>query len=174
MTIFNAEVVANIVMHVVLIASMIGIFYFTYVPVVEKDVVVREVNEVMDSIADDIHDFIPKASLDAFKPWVDKYVQVPDLHKQDAEAKAKNKALLYKAAKYLGILVGVGVEIVVGIWYFYGFDMKNLFIKNGILLVVVGVTYFVFVTFVIKNYRSTDPNFVKRSIVETLQKFING
>ena len=171
MAIFSANGIANITMHVSLIALMIGIFYFTYVPVVEKQVVKREVGDVMDSIANDIHSLIPKEDLNALKPIIDQYIQAPNMRKQDAEAAAKNKALMFKAAKYLGILLAVSAVVVLGIWYFYGLDMTDLLITNGILLVVVGITYFTFVTFVIKNYRSTDPNFVKRAIVQTLLDF---
>lgn len=158
-------------MHISLIALLIGVFYFTYVPIVEREVVIREVDEVMDSIAHDIHTFIPQKDLQFLKPMIDKYIKAPDMKTQDAEAAAKNKALLFKAAKYLGILILVTAMIVLFLWYFYQIDMTQILITNGILLVVVGITYFIFVTFVIKNYRSVDPNFVKRAIVHTMKAF---
>lgn len=166
-----ASTAANIVMHVTLIALMIGIFYFTYVPVVEKQVVVREVGEVMDSIARDIHVLVPKDVLAKLKPLVDEYVKAPDMKKQDEEAAAKNRALMEKAAMYLGVLLAVGVVVVLGLWYFFGIDVMHLLISNAVLLIVAGATYFSFVTFVIKNYRSADPNYVKRAIVKTLREF---
>ncbi len=39
MAVFSADGIANIILHVSLIALMIGIFSFTYVPVVAKQVV---------------------------------------------------------------------------------------------------------------------------------------
>lgn len=166
------DVVANIVMHVTSIALMIGIFYFTYVPVIEKEVVEREVSEVMDSIARDIHVLVPKDVLAALKPLVDEYVNAPNMKKQDEEAAAKNRALMERAAIYLAVLLVVGIVVVLGLWYFFGIsDMTHLLISNGVLLVVVGITYFSFVTLVIKNYRSADPNYIKRAIVKVLQDF---
>ena len=171
MAVFSADGIANIILHVSLIALMIGIFYFTYVPVVAKQVVKREVADVMDSIARDIHTIVPKKDLAPLKSVVDKYLQPPDMKKQDAEAAAKNKALMLKAAKYLGILLAASGVLVAGLWYFFKVDLSHLLIVNTIMIVVVGITYFTFVTLVIKNYRSVDPNFVKLAIVRTLRTF---
>ncbi len=174
MAIVDPEWIANIIMHVTLIALLIGAFYFTYIPVVEKSVVKREVSDVMDSIANDIHTVIPKDDLAFLKPLVEKYVKAPDMRKQDEEAAAHNRSLMFNAAKYLGILTAVSVAAIFGLWYFFDVDMGHLFVTNGILLVVVAVTYFVFTTLVIKNYRSADPNFVKLALVKTMKKFTSS
>lgn len=171
MTILSPYGIANIIAHVTLIAVLIGIFYFTYVPVVEKEVVKREVDEVMTSIADDIHDFIPKKDLQFLKPLIDKYVQAPNMEKEDKEAASQNRAIMFKAMKYLGLFLGVSSVVVLGIWKFFGIDLSQMLVTNAFLLVAVGITYFFFVTVVIKNYRSADPNFIKKRIVQTLKTF---
>jgi len=153
---------ANVVLTVALTAVVVGIFYFTYIPYVSKQVVIGSVNSVMDSITADIHTVLPKGQLDFSK------VETPDMSQQDKDARDNNATLRNKAVRYLGMLLGASVVLVLVLWAFGRFNLWRLLGENAVGTVVVAITYFVFVSLLIRNYRSVDPNTVKSSILDAM------
>jgi hypothetical protein len=101
---------ANIIINIALISSLIAFFYFTYVPIVERSVVKREVNDIMDSISKDVHDIVPKENLKVYKPVVVKNLKAPDMRSEDEKAKQKNSAIRSEAIKYMGIFLATEEE----------------------------------------------------------------
>lgn len=167
-----AKETANVVTSVALTAIMIGIFYFTYIPVVSKKVTVQAVDDVMNSIKRDVHVAIPASELQKISQGL-QALTPPDMSKQDKDAKDNNTALRRNAAKYLGILATGAAITVMALWFGSGFNFSLLKLggHNMLGLVVVTVTYFVFVTLLIRNYKVVDPNVVKKAIVQTLRTY---
>jgi hypothetical protein len=173
------EAIFNVILHVLLMAVAIALFYFVYVPSVEKHVVGTTVDHVMDSIADDVHDAVSKEELDAFVlPLVGKYL-VPDkaaLAAADTKAAAHNAQIRSQALKAISLFAAVCVLILLFMVYRYhgSINFGHVIMENAIVIGTVMFTYFLFVRLVIQNYETVDPNMIKKTIVETVKQFATG
>ncbi len=85
-----------------------------------------------------------------------------------------NKSVLFKAvgANIAFLIVVAGI-----IYYLYDksdktFTIKDILIKNAIILIFVGLTEFTFLKFFGSKYLSLDPNIVKRTIVQNIKDII--
>lgn len=163
--------IANIILNITLISVVIGLFYFTYVPVIEKQIVVSEVDEVMNDIEQDIKNIIPESDLKEIGEIIKPLLKKPDMTKEDEKAKENNQKLINKAIFYLSIFTAIGIGITIWMIYYFNLDWKRLLKENFITLVAVAITYFTFLTFVIRNFRGADPNVVKKSIVDAFKDF---
>lgn len=153
---------ASVLLTVAFTAVVVGVFYFTYIPMVSRKVVVESVDRVMDSIAEDIHTVVPKVDLGT--------TQMPDMSEEDEEARKTNAALKNRAIRYLGTLVGVVALLVLLLWTVGRFNLLAVLGETAVGTVAVAATYFVFVSLLIRNFRAVDPNAVKKTIAESLAK----
>jgi hypothetical protein len=173
--------VSNVLLHVVLLATFVSVFFFTWGSRVEKEVVKKQTNAVVDSFSQDIKLFVPADQLAQWKPYLDQFLVPPDMAEQDKEAADKNKALLVKTAKIIGLVDGVAILLIIILWIVgmkaaggkYQFSMTNLLKENAVILLFVAITEFAFVSLVAGNYKSADPNLVKLAIVQSLQNYAN-
>lgn len=174
---FENETIATIILNVVLISTFIGIFFFTYAAKVEEEIVIDQVNIIVDDFTGDISSLVSPETLRLSKPFILNALtlspeQISKLSVNDAASADHNKKLKIKAAIALGIILIVGLA---GVFYIWSknkdFDLKKLFIANGIILFFVGLTEFAFLTVIAKNYRTADSNFVKKVIVENIKNF---
>ena len=163
----KAEYIANIILHVVLISVFIGVFFFTYATFIEERIVVSQVNYLIDDFADEI-EVLPKTYKTVLNTVISN-IDKPDMSVQDAQVKENNKALLNKVIIILSVSLVIGISSVYYLSRNYDFSFKELLYKNLIGLVFVGLTEFVFLTFIATSFRSADPNYVKRKILETLR-----
>lgn len=172
----SKEDVFNIVLHVMIMTVAIAFFYFAYVPSVELRVVNKSVDSVMQSIADDVHDAVPKSTLDAISPIADQYLKDRDMTKEDADARKHNEEVRASAVKFVAIVVGVCLAVLayVGWTGRNEIPFREVFMENAIVVSATMLVYFLFVTFVAQNYETADPNVVKKTIVSSLKKFVEG
>ena len=173
MTLLSPQGISSVLTSITLVSLLIGVFYFTYVPIVERSVVKREVREIINSLAKDIHDIIPKRNLDVVRPIVQNQLKPVNLSFEDNRAAQQNQAVTMRAMKYLGGFAAVNASIVTLIYLNnrQSVDFSKIAYENAVLLLAVAVTYFVFVTFIGRNYRAADPNFVKRQIIDSFREF---
>lgn len=166
----NSQVICNIIMSVAFIATFIGIFFFTYAKNIEQTIVKEQTENIVKDILGDYLILLPK-EVKLPLGLLSSGISAPDLKAEDEKANTHNKALLKKAfmAIIVANLVAVGL-----IYHFYKkqpFDVMNMVKQNGLILVFVGLTEFVFLTYIGRYYVSADPNYVKYSIVKTINEF---
>lgn len=82
----------------------------------------------------------------------------------------KNKKILKEAVLVVGISSLCLILIVIILIIKYKINWKKLLIINIIVLIVIGIVEFSFLTFIAQNYKSFDPNYVKYQIIENLEK----
>lgn len=162
--------VANVILHVVLISSFIGIFFFTYGSYVEQQVIKSQMDYIVKDMVGDLNNFIPSGSKSTINATIGQ-IQPPDMSKEDADAQNNNSKLLKQALTVLGIVFAIGMGTTIWMSYHYNFSMKELLKTDLIILGFVALTEFCYLTFIGKNYRSGDPNYVKKALVESLQKY---
>ena len=159
---FNKEEIANIILHVTLISTFIGIFFFTYGSHIEENIVKKQVAFLIE----DNKEFVSLIPNDTKKKIVDKINNIKlDLAEDDKKVTEQNKKLLIKAATVLGIVFVVGVAIVWKMSEIYKFDFIHLLKENLIILCFVALTEFTFLTYYAQNYLSIDPNIIRRRCI---------
>ena len=159
---FNKEEIANIILHVTLISTFIGIFFFTYGSHIEENIVKKQVAFLIE----DNKEFVSLIPNDTKKKIVDKINNIKlDLAEDDKKFTEQNKKLLIKAATVLGIVFVVGVAIVWKMSEIYKFDFIHLLKENLIILCFVALTEFTFLTYYAQNYLSIDPNIIRRRCI---------
>jgi len=164
---FNQAEIANIILHVILIATFIAIFFFTYASKVESKIVNDQVDYIVQDFTSDLNIF-PQAYRDQLRKMVDK-LTVPDMSEEDNQVVEHNRQLFHKVIKIFAAFVIIGLIIVAIIAYKYKLDVKTLIIKNIVVLLFIAATEFIFLTFLASHYRSADPNFAKLTLVKSLK-----
>lgn len=167
------EVIANMILQIVLIATLNIAMYFTYTTSIEKRIVETETTRIVQDLTTDIRTVLPNDSLAYLNEKISPYLVVPDLSKEDEDVRKANKELVYQSVKVLTISVLVGLIVVIGLSVIFKFSMKDLFLHNIGILLVVAIVELVFLTFIVQYYISVDSNFVKRTIIDTLQRYVD-
>ena len=177
-SLFSPVSLANIILHVVLISSLIAALFFAYGSKVEQQIVKNQTNAIVDDLMVDIHNLVPEDELTRIRPYVQQYLVAPDMSEQDAKSRKTNHDLIMETVKVLAIMGGVGVALVLGLWAYahytkpqYDFSLGKLIRDNLISIFFVALTEVFFLTIIASNFKSADPQAVKLQIVNTLQQF---
>lgn len=162
----SSKDIANIILHIVIIASFIIVFFFTYGSYLEEKIVKQQMEYIVDDLVGDIKVIAPEAT-----SLIKQNLVKPDVNMEEEDKKAAehNSALKRNSFIALAIVIAIGFGIVYYIHKNYDIPMREIIFSNVISLVAVGITYFLFSTFFIGNYRSADPNFVKKKLLESIQ-----
>jgi len=159
---FNKEEIANIILHVTLISTFIGIFFFTYGSHIEENIVKKQVAFLIEDNKE-VASLIPN---DSKQKIIDSINNIKlDLAEDDKKAAEQNKKLLIKAVKILSIVLVIGIAIVWKMSKMYNFNFIHLLKENLIILCFVALTEFSFLTFFAQNYLSIDPNIIRRRCI---------
>ena len=159
--------IANIILSVVLISTFIGVFFFTYASMIEKNIVETRCKTIVEDLT---NSFSTVATPNVLKSINEKLEQLapPNLSEEDKKVAENNKALIKKSAIVILLLLIVGLSIVFILYKIYKFPVKGLIINNLIMLVFVALTEFIFLTFFAQNFITVDSNFIKNKIISVL------
>ena len=162
---------ANIICATAMISVFIGIFFFTYASRIEKNIVDKRSTEIVDSITSNMKAIIPESDKQTIKNQVIPFLTIPDSLKQaDQNVENANNALQKSAIQYIVIFASVCLIIVLCMSYTFHFSFFEILEENIIVLVFVGITEFLFLTYFAQNYITIDANFVKEKMINTLLK----
>ncbi|ARF09485.1 hypothetical protein Indivirus_1_108 [Indivirus ILV1] len=164
----SSENIANIILHIIILATFIIIFFFTYGSYLEGKIVKQQMEYITDDLVGDIKVVAPELAVGLKKSLE----TLPKLNLDEADkvVEENNSKLRTKSLLIIGAVILVGIGIVYGMSRYFNFPLKDIIIVNIVSLIVVGLTYFIFSTFFIAYYRSADPSFVKKKILESLKK----
>jgi hypothetical protein len=166
-----ANVVIKILLNVVLISTFIGIFFFTYETKIEKDIVEIQSTEIIQDLVGDFKKVLPRDLMQAVYDFVSPKLVAPNLESEDEYVKQNNKALIKKATMIMTTFSVVGVTLLLIAAFIFKVDMKEIAIHSAITLVFVGIAEFIFLTFMVKHYKTIDANFVKYKVLQTLANY---
>lgn len=173
----GAEVASNVIMHVILFSLFVGFFFFVIARPVERWVVKRETKATVESVMKDVRTVLP----DEASAELDRALQslkAPDMKEADAKVAKSNSRLTAIAVGSLVSLFVAGLAVVLILFYVRdrqpggaGYSIKHLMGANFIILFFVAVTETVFLLGFGSQYKSLDPNAVKRSIVAAARSY---
>lgn len=159
--------IANVILHVILIATFIGIFFFTYASRVEQEIVEAQVNYLVKDFTQTIV-AVPETNRKMVRTALNT-IQPPDMKAQDEMVENYNKELIGKATTVLTTMVVIGALGVFLLYKYYDIDIKTLLIHNAIVLCAVGLVEFSFLNYIARNFISADANRTKRKLIETIK-----
>lgn len=164
---FNKEDIVNIVIHVVLISTFIGIFFFTYGAYIEGIIVQKQVAFLLEGVKP----YVKLLSTDN-KSEILKNININNEHLLEEDKiveKHNNKLLITASLTLIGLFVA-GAIFVAFMSYRYKqeIDIIHLLKENGIILFFVAFTYFAFATFFAQFYLPIEPNTIKRKLIQNM------
>lgn len=166
----KSEEIAYIILTFVLAAAFIGIFFFTYISKVEGEIIQKEIDDIVSDLSKDIK-FLMTTSQKKDIGEILKSVTKPDMSEVDNKVMENNKKL-FKQAIYVFVIINIiGLIIVYLLWKKHKFSMKEVLKNTFIILSLVALTELFFVTYVTKNYILVDSNYIKYTILNSLQKY---
>lgn len=162
----NPYQISNIILNVTLIATFIGIFFFTYGKKIEENVVKGQSELVASYLAKDISTFIDKDTAQK----ITSSLSIPDMTKQDQEVEENNKQLQSQAFNTLFMVLIGGLLLTIIIAKYYNLNLTDILQTNLTILAFVAITEYAFLTYIGQNFISLDPNFVRHKILISLKK----
>lgn len=167
----NPYFYTHIILSVVFISCFICIFFFTYATTVERNIVVNQTQNLVDSFTGNIS--VLFSDNESVKNFVQN-MSVKTVNEDDERIKEKNQKILKEAAFVVGISAICLIILTIILIYLFKLNYKKLIITNLIVLLCIGIVEFSFLTFIAQNYISFDPNYVKYLLVENLEKIKNS
>lgn len=161
--------VANVMLSVALVATFVSLFFFTYVAEVEQQIVQLQMSRIVTDLLTPVKLMMSPSQIGTIKERL-KTVTLPDTSAQDAQVEATNKTLRNRA---FGIFFGStgGIILLLGILrFFVYYDLTRLVVRNLLAIAFVAGTYFLFVTFVVRNFYLIDSNYVRYVVLENVLK----
>ena len=169
-----SSIIANIILQVILIATLNIFMYFTYTTLIEKSIVESESKRIVFDITNDLRLTLPTKTLAEINKIISPYLVMPDLSKEDAEVLATNRSLTITTVKLLVVLILIGFIVVIAMSIYFKFNLNEIIYHNMIILIFVALVEFVFLTFIVKNYITIDSNYVKYKILESFSDFVKN
>lgn len=164
--------VSNIILHVALLAFMIGALFFLYTKSIERKVITMQVDRLVSDFTSDIKILLSDDESvkmqEAFQN-----LQPPDMTKQDEEANSSNQKLLKNASIMLLLTLIPGIATVGIISWLRGFSFLELLKENITVLLVACSIEILFISLFARNYRSLDANVVKTEVVKSMSEYAN-
>ena len=163
--IFDAKEIANIMLHIMFIVMFLSIFFFTYVSIVEEDIVKKQIAYLVKNVGFAASS-LPNSQKQSLLESLNNFKI--DTSKQDALIEQQNRTLIIKVLVSISSIL---VATLVGVWYMskhYHFSYLELLRDNIIIVIFIGVAEFCFATFVAKNYMSLDLKKIKTHTLEAL------
>lgn len=165
------EKIANVLLSVVLMSAFLGIFFFTYAAHIEKNIVKNQSEQIVIDLTADLNAVLTPKQLSGLRDLVSSYIVTPNLSKEDMEINENNKLLTKKASLAIITFVVIGLTAVFLLSRMENFSLKDILIRNMIILFFVAMTEFCFLTYLAQNYITIDSNFVKYKIINTLANY---
>lgn len=177
----------SIAVQITFIFAFLTLFFFAYVQQVEQAEFISQLDLIMNSLMDDIGSDIKNIikynqSIDnenlvllmsGMIDTVEEKISI-DSKSDNAGIAIQNKKIKTKALCMLLIVI-ITVVIISVIVLLLGFYIKiDMYVKEAMLVVIfVGLTEFLFLNIIAKNFVSADPNKIKRLIASTIIDWIN-
>jgi len=169
----NYEEISYIILCFILASIFISVFFFTYLAKLEGEIIKNQINDVMNDFLTNLNIFLTDDEKKRIGNIILNNFSNPDMSSEDNETADKNKKLLKKSVIFFSILLGIGILIILTMWYINKFSLIDITKYSFILLAVIAVTEIGFANLVTKNYRLIDKNFISYVFLNELEKYKN-
>jgi hypothetical protein len=170
-----SELFIKVIINVLLISLYLGVFFFTYGSMLQKQVVKSQMAFLVNNICNIIKLFGPFVSLQLntfFKNMV-----LPDLSEEDKYVTELNKKTLKNAVYANVFLIICVIMCVIGIYYFakqnnVSINLKKILTQNFIILLFIAITEFTFFNYFASKYIPINPNQTKLTVIKNLENIL--
>ena len=178
----NSEFISIVLCQVIFFFVFITIFFFTYAALTEQNVLKKQISFLIDQTVAPYLKFIKQVDQTDTATLIDKINGIKINKKSDDEVDSNNKQVITKAIKVLGIAVLIIIGIIFGLYhfsktknsgFFKSFSLKPVIIESLIILVFVGLTEYVFLTYFGARFISVDINQIKIAIIKKIKEYLN-
>ena len=168
------ELSITVLTNVLFISLFIALFFFTYAVYIENWVVKNQMNFLSEELSSSISILGPTFQ-NIFKNKINNLPKL-DFSEVDEAVNKTNKSVFMKAI-YANLFFIIFISGIV--YYIYkisdkSFSLKEILIKNAIILVFVGLTEFVFLTYFGSKYLSLNPNIVKYTAINNIKNLLEN
>jgi hypothetical protein len=178
-----AEFFCNLIVSVAFFATVVAVFFFTVGAYLEGIAVKQNTDRVIEEMMAPIVGLVPddqKVKISAALTDL----KVPDMQVANEQVTSSNNKITKDALFVVGSVLLFGLIIVFSVWGLMRlankknpsnappFDLKHLFVTNGVLVAFVLLVEFLFLFCIGVNYRSVDINNIKRQTANSLVEFL--
>jgi hypothetical protein len=172
---FITTYVSSVIFMAGLYSLLVASLFFTYGKKIEQDVVKKNTELLIDDLSKDIVDLANQSEKQDLDNLLKKNVKIPQSIKDaDKTVEDRNKKLMIKAFKNIGLFALICVITSFILWGFSGNSYKEFKIdivyKTLLFLFIIALVEIAFFTIITKNFRSLDPSVIKHNIVKSMQK----
>lgn len=167
--------IANILVHVGVMAIFLTTFFFTIAAYQEGQIVEKQINFIINDFIGGTFKGINDSDKDVIKYYLDKKLDTAhkNLKDEDEKVKKQNDSTIKKALTFVGILVGIIAVLVLFLGFYFKWEtfyIRYLFFSSLFSLIFVAITETTFLFLIAKGYYSVDPNKIKQRIIDNLLK----
>lgn len=167
------KTITSIILQVTCIIIFITIFFITYATGVEREMVTHEVDILIADFTSNIDLICTEKQLAQLRLELST-LEAPDMKKEDAIVEKKNSELIFSTIKLVVQIGIIGIIITIALIFYYELNFVQISKQCLFGLMTVAIVEYVFLTYILKNYNSLDPNWVKLYIVQVLQNYSNS
>ncbi|CAK9856665.1 unnamed protein product [Sphagnum jensenii] len=173
--------IANLILHIIIIAGELIVFYFTYAVAIEYQVVVDQVQIIMSELIADVQPLVATDFLQSVGPGLANQITIPDSTVADQATAASNSSIQQTAYITMGCTVGVGILLLLLLKHYFTLNIWEpdgkigpfgyKLLENGVILLMVVLTEYAFLTYIGSANQPADPNYVKYSVVQAIRTY---
>jgi hypothetical protein len=180
----NINFILGIIIQVICVFIVLTIFFFTYATTVEGEVVKNNVTFMLKNIFGNNMNLLPDELKETVLEKIDSIeTDSPEFKKANADIDASNDEIKKNAFGTLKMLsIGVAAVVVLSvilskttnIQFFKGLHLGHIFKETAVIVLFVGITEYVFLTYFGAKWISVDPNIVRGHLFENMAKGFSG
>lgn len=157
---------ADIILASSFAGTFLCVFFFLYTKNVEKTITINNVDMITNSLFNSLSFLSQEAKL-ALKYKL-KSINI-DMKHEDEETAKNNASLLKKAALWMTPYFILCLVLSFFILHQNAYEYKHSILENLYLLLGIAIVEFCFLNYIAKNCISSDPNYVKSTIIDMLK-----
>jgi hypothetical protein len=180
----NINFILGIIVQVICVFIVLTVFFFTYATTVEGEVVKNNVAFMLKNIFGNNLNLLSDDAKETILEKIDSIeTDSPEFKKANAEIDASNDEIKKNAFGTL-ITLSIGVAAIVilslilskttNIQFFKGLKLGHIFKETAVIVLFVGITEYVFLTYFGAKWISVDPNVVRAHLFDNLEKGFSG
>ena len=158
---------SNILLAVAFATTFVAIFFFTYAKDVERKIVVKNVDYIIDNLSDDVIPFIPDNLKEKLANNLEN-IKLPNMDEEDKEVLENNHKLLEQSKNIFGPSLIILFLASFIICKTNNIKFSKIITANLILLLMIAITQYSFLNYIIFDWISANPNKVKAEIIKAL------
>ena len=171
--------IINALIQVLCIFAFLTIFFFTYASNIEGEIVQNQVNFLLNDLAGIHLNSLPPNVKTMIKNKLNSIdVNTPENIKIGKDIDGINEEIKSMTYKILAVASFIVLGIVItsyilsqkGVTYFKNFHLQKIFKETVVIIIVVAITEFCFLTYLGRKYISVDPNLLKAHLFENIKK----